>query len=181
MAQLARSIPEIPAIELVDGKPHRKVSPTLTHALVQGALVRLLAACGADRGCVAPEWHLRVGKAPGTDDVLVPDVAFVTFERLAALDARDREIPPLAPEICIEVWSPNDDRGVLRRKIEKYRAAGAALVLDVNPYDRSVTAYDRDGECVFSADATFARAAVTWLRFAVADVFAPLDALPEGR
>lgn len=57
---------------------------------------------------------------------LLPDVAFVTADRLAALSARDQQRPPFAPDVAIEIRSPSDRERNIARKIELYLARGIA-------------------------------------------------------
>ncbi len=70
-----------PEIELFDGRRYPKVSPKRTHGMVQLAMAMILVRCVGDRGDTATEWRCRL--EPQTE--FVPDVAFVSFERLRPL------------------------------------------------------------------------------------------------
>jgi Uma2 family endonuclease len=164
-----------PEIEYLDGRPYPKVSPKLTHSLVQGALVGILRRCAGKRGRVGPELDVYPGPASTGLTKFVPDVAYVSMERLRALSAEDREEPPFSPDIAVEVWSPTNDRRYLDLKIARYLATGAVLVLDVDPYARTIVAHDASAIRTYEAGERFEHPALPWLRFEVAEAFADLD------
>jgi Uma2 family endonuclease len=168
---------DLPEVEYLDGEAHPKVSPKFTHGIVQGALTRLIHAAAGDRGRVVLEWRMRVGGVDGTDTTLVPDIAYVSIERLRALSPEQREEPSIAPDIAVEVWSPSNDRRYLERKIARYLATGALLVLDVDPSERTIAAHDARGVRRYARDAAFQHPAVEWLRFKVAEAFSDLDGI----
>ncbi|HMF28997.1 MAG TPA: Uma2 family endonuclease, partial [Candidatus Cybelea sp.] len=96
-------------------------------------------------------------------------------ERLRALSVVEREEPPFSPDIAVEVWSPTNDRRYLDLKIERYLATGAILVLDVNPYARTIVAHDASAIRTYQSGERFEHPAMPWLRFDVAEAFADLD------
>jgi Uma2 family endonuclease len=146
-------IPETkPAIESIHGRWVHKVSPKRKHALLQIRLGALLLAWAGDRGEVGSEWRFYLlprGDAPSS---LVPDVAYVSFERLPPELGELREKPTIAPDIAVEVLSPDDRMNVFSEKIALYLTFGSRLVIVVDPHDRAVVLYERDGIRQFSAD-----------------------------
>jgi Uma2 family endonuclease len=70
------------------------------------------------------------------DTVRAPDVAFVGQNRLPPRDARG--FFRGAPDVAIEVLSPDDRPGEVQEKIEDYLAAGAPLVVVIAPDERQV-------------------------------------------
>jgi Uma2 family endonuclease len=166
---------DLPEIEYLDGKPYPKVSPKLTHSLVQGALVCILRRCADKRGCVGPELDVYPSGVDAGPTKFVPDVAYVSMERLRSLSVEDREEPPFSPDIAVEVWSPTNDRCYLDLKIARYLATGAVLVLDVDPYARTIVAHDRSAVRTYKTGEAFEYPALPWLRFDVAEAFADLD------
>ena len=75
-----------------------------------------------------------------------PDVAWVRRARLAQLPAEDRQgFLPLCPDFVIELVSPSDSRGVLRRKMEEYRDNGVRLGWLLGPGRRQVVIYRSGG------------------------------------
>jgi Uma2 family endonuclease len=164
-----------PEIEYLDGRPYAKVSPKLSHSLVQGAFCRILHRCAGKRGRVGPELDVYPGPQQLGKTKFVPDVAYVSMERLRALSAADREEPPFSPDIAVEVWSPTNDRRYLDQKIARYLATGARLVLDVNPYERTIVVHDGSAIRSYQSGEHFEHPAMPWLRFEVAEAFADLD------
>ena len=71
------------------------------------------------------------------DTVLVPDVAFVRWDRLPGQSAPDRYIP-VPPDLAIEVRSPSDEPGEIAKKPHLYQRAGVPLVCWVDPARRTV-------------------------------------------
>ncbi|HEY8504313.1 MAG TPA: Uma2 family endonuclease, partial [Gemmataceae bacterium] len=76
--------------------------------------------------------------------VRFPDVSFVRHGRLP------EERPPkghmrLAPDLAVEVVSPNDLYYEIEQKIEDYLSVGVPLVWVVNPEVRTVHVYRPDG------------------------------------
>jgi Uma2 family endonuclease len=132
-------IPEVkPAIESVRGHWYQKMSPRTRHSLLQGRLVTLLGKWAGDRGDVGTEWRfylLPPGEKPSS---LVPDVAYVANGRLAAEAGDARERPTFAPDIVVEILSPGDRRRLLETKVDLYFAQGTALVIVVDPAQRTV-------------------------------------------
>ncbi len=166
---------DLPEIEYLDGRPHPKMSPKTAHSFVQGALYRLILTCAGTRGSAGPEWRFRPGAGDGTVTVFVPDVAFVSHERLKALRGRDFDEPPFSPDIAVEVRSPGDNLKYLHKKIARYLATGSVLVLDVDPGTRTIHAHAKGSQVSYGPGMTFVHESVPWLQFAVNEVFADLD------
>ena len=176
---MAAILSDKPEIELLDGRAYPKVSPKARHAGVQAAIIRVIEDLAGDRGFVGPEWRFKIGRADGTNTTFVPDVAYVSFERLRAIPQEDRDEPPFAPDIAVEVRSPSDNIAFLRRKIERYLQTGSVLVLVADPDKRTIVAHGTDGTRDYSSGDRFEHPAVPWLVFEVAAIFAKLDLL-EG-
>ncbi len=79
------------------------------------------------------------------DTVRAPDVAFVTKERLDGGRAPDGFVQ-IAPDLAVEVVSPNDSAASVYVKVKEYFTAGTRLVWVVYPDTRSVTVYHSPGE-----------------------------------
>jgi len=80
------------------------------------------------------------------DTVRAPDVAFVRRERVEAT-GRLRGFRPGAPDLVVEVISPNDLYTEVDEKVAEYLEHGARLVFVVNPRRRTVAEH-RPGEPV---------------------------------
>jgi Uma2 family endonuclease len=162
---------DLPEVEVLDGRPYPKVSPKRTHAQVQLALALALRRCGGKAGITATEWRFKVER--GTE--LIPDVAWVSRDRLQHLSPGEVEEPPFAPDVAGEVRSPSHRPGLLIRKLAKYFAHGAQAVLDVDPHARSVLLYQRERAVRFGEGERLVSQTLPWLAFDVDELFEDLD------
>lgn len=139
-------IPEVkPAIESVRGAWEQKMSPRRQHAILQGRLWKILDSAFGDAGEAGTEWRfylLPPGEMPSS---LVPDVAYVSFERMPEEHGERREKPTIAPDIAVEILSPDDRMKTLAEKIQLYLANGTRLVMVVDPIERTVTFHESSG------------------------------------
>ena len=170
------TIPEgEPAFELVDGALIQKMSPRRRHAIVQGELLLAIASWARGRGDAGTEWRFRISDG-AKRHALVPDVAYVAIERLRALrDDEQREEPPFAPDLAVEVLSPGDDRAVLALKIAAYLRCGAKVVLVADPLGCSVALHDTDRVREFNRHDRIEHHAFPGLVIDLGAVFAALD------
>ena len=74
------------------------------------------------------------------DTVRAPDVAFVSQQRLDETGDIDGYWPG-APDLVVEVISPTDTYTEVDEKVLEWLAAGARLVIVVNPRKHSATVY----------------------------------------
>ena len=118
--------------EPLPGGLHGRIVTRLAELL--GSFVRLRR-CGAvytgDTGFV-------LARQP--DTVRGPDVAFLSAERLRALEDERRFIPG-APDLAIEVLSPHDRPGEVLSKVADYLAAGSSVVWVVDPIRERVSVF----------------------------------------
>ena len=73
------------------------------------------------------------------DTVRAPDFAFIAAGRAAL---RERGFVPGAPDLAVEVLSPDDRPGYVREKVAEWLEAGAVAVWVVDPRRRTVTVHD---------------------------------------
>lgn len=73
--------------------------------------------------------------------VRLPDVCFVSWNKIADRRNWMRSISELSPDLAIEVLSPGNTRKEMDRKLREYFAAGATLVWYIDPRKRSAVAY----------------------------------------
>jgi Uma2 family endonuclease len=73
--------------------------------------------------------------------VRIPDVAFVSWERLPNRRVPSNPIPDLAPDLAVEVLSASNTPGEMARKRQEYFTAGVRLVWLVDPGARTVEVY----------------------------------------
>jgi len=132
-------IPEVkPAIEMVRGRWQQKMSPRRRHALLQLRLGAILTQWAGERGEVGSEWRCYILPPAEKPSSLVPDVAYFSFERMPVECGELREKPTIAPDIAVEILSPDDRRPLLDEKISIYLANGCRLVIVADPATRTV-------------------------------------------
>jgi Uma2 family endonuclease len=118
-------------LELVKGELY-EVSTGWRHGEVMGEIYSLLRAWNRVRkaGRVACDAGVILERDP--DTVRGPDVSFVRKGRINAEQAA-RGFVELAPDLAVEVKSPNDTWASQVAKAQEYLAKGTALVLLVRP------------------------------------------------
>ena len=130
--------------ELVRGRLVMREPAGARHGAVANRLAyRLTAhaeACSLGR-VYAAETGFKIGSDP--DTVRAPDVAFVSAEKLSGPDPVG--FPEFAPDLAVEVLSPDDRPGEVRAKIADWLSAGSRLVWAVDPERRVARAYRSDG------------------------------------
>lgn len=136
-----------PASEFVCGEVVQKPMPDEPHGLIQLFLGSLLLQFvrAARVGRVATEWHCVFGR-PGAMRGYVPDIVYVSHQRAPRMDARQRRLLRVAPDIAVEVLSPDQNADEFARKIAFYRANGVRLTWVVNPDRETFVVYRPEGE-----------------------------------
>lgn len=79
------------------------------------------------------------------DVVRAPDAAFISAARIAGQSGRTGYFEG-APDLAVEVVSPNDREGDVLRKVGEYLDAGAARVWVVRPVTNTVSVYVAGGD-----------------------------------
>jgi Uma2 family endonuclease len=90
-----------------------------------------------------------LGIAAGADGMLrltsglvrIPDVSFISWERLPGRRIPREPLPALAPDLAVEVLSANNTKEEMERKLREYFAAGVVLVWYIDPRKRTVRVY----------------------------------------
>jgi Uma2 family endonuclease len=125
--------------ELKDGQAIPKMSPKFFHSSITGAIYLILRQWCQKRGRVGIEWAVILTRN-GKTWVPVPDLTYVSFERLPADWMKD-EACPVAPELVIEIISPGQSFGDLVEKAADYLNAGVLKVWIVDTQARSITIF----------------------------------------
>jgi Uma2 family endonuclease len=73
--------------------------------------------------------------------IRIPDVSFVSWDRLPKREIPADPIPDLAPDLAVEVLSEGNTAQEMRRKLKDYFLAGVRLVWYIDPLTRTVTVY----------------------------------------
>ena len=77
--------------------------------------------------------------APGL--VRIPDLSFITWERLPGHESPREPIPDLAPDLAVEVLSAGNTKREMDRKVREYFDAGVRLVWLIDPRKRTTRVY----------------------------------------
>ena len=81
--------------------------------------------------------------ANGKDTILAPDVGFIAKARASALPSR--KYARLAPDLAVEIVSPNDKAEDIHAKVNKYLQYGTRLVWVAYPETRTVVVHSVSG------------------------------------
>lgn len=127
------------AYEIVDGHPEEKAMAGARHGSV---IMRL----GVRLGIHIEQQHLGGIYSPNTTFQIgrnerLPDLAFVSTARIPE-GGEPEGIWPVAPDLAIEVISPNDLWEKVQSKVQEYCAAGVRQVWLVSWQQRTVSLYD---------------------------------------
>lgn len=137
--------------ELVGGELREMTPAGRRHARVAQNVNRALDAYVFERrlGEVYPEFGYVLSSDP--DTVRAPDVSFVRADRLGQ-GGPDEGFYRGAPDLAIEVVSPNDRYSEVRAKVEEYLEAGTPMVIVVDPQNREVIVRTRRDRIELSED-----------------------------
>jgi Uma2 family endonuclease len=131
--------------ELVNGRVVPLTPTAYGHGFMEARIAgRLLAyAESTGRGEVmSGEAGIYIRRNP--DTVRAPDAAFISNERLS--QRKSPTFLDIAPELVVEVLSPDDRWSEVTEKIQEYFAAGVARVWVVDPRKRKLHAYRSPSE-----------------------------------
>ncbi len=142
--ELPRIQPSGKRTELVRGVLVVREPAGYRHGEVAARLTRILGNHVEERSLgrvLAAETGFTLARNP--DTVRAPDVAFIRRERVP-------QPPPsgyaaLAPDLVVEVLSPDDRPGQVLAKVADWLSAGTALVWVVDPERREARVYRADG------------------------------------
>jgi Uma2 family endonuclease len=125
--------------ELVDGRIIRMSPVGYQHGRLVMKLGSLLERYleGQTAGVVVTEVGFKL--AFGPDTVRAPDIAFIRKDRVPSPDVRGFLTGP--PDLAIEVLSPDDRPADVRAKIDQYLARGVAMVVVIDPDQKTVTTW----------------------------------------
>ncbi|MBI3329217.1 MAG: Uma2 family endonuclease [Nitrospinae bacterium] len=124
--------------EIVAGQPEEKPMGGARHSGIGVRLiVRLAGHVEAHQlgGIYGPDAMFQIG-----ENERIPDVAFVSAARLPA-EGEPEGIWPLAPDLAVEIISPNDLYERVLRKVEEYFAGGVQQVWLISPEHQTITIY----------------------------------------
>lgn len=138
--------------EFVDNQAVPKVSPKYFHSTLQLALGSLIRTCCKGKGRVCSEWAILL-KRQGKDWAPVPDLTYISYERLPKSWKRNEACPSL-PELVIEIISPDQTLKEFEDKAQDYLTAGVSRVWVVDPEAISIKVFFADGSSQVYTDKT---------------------------
>jgi Uma2 family endonuclease len=114
--------------------------------------------------------------------VLIPDVAFASWDRFPHRRVPTEPIPSLVPDLAVEVLSASNTPREMARKCQEYFEAGVRVVWLVDPEARTVAVYTApDQFTVYDATQTLDGGDVLpGFTLALGDLFAELDRQGNG-
>ena len=124
--------------EIVDGHPEEKEMGGARHS---GVGVRLIIRLGSHveahhlGGVYGPDATFKIG-----DNERLPDVAFVSASRIGP-EGEPEGIWQIAPDLAVEIVSPNDLFEKVISKVHEYLAAGVRQVWLISPEHRTIIMY----------------------------------------
>lgn len=132
--------------ELVDGNLV-EVNVSLWSSYVAGKLIRLLGVYCDEKhlGWVLPEGTSYQCFPDHPDKVRRADTSFIRHERLTVEQAAAEGHVPIAPDLVVEVISPNDLYYLVEVKVVEWMEAGVQVLWVVNPRTRRVHVHRADG------------------------------------
>ncbi len=125
--------------ELVEGRLVEMSLPNFDHGAVVVRFASLLHAHARLKalGAIVVETGFKLASNP--DTVRGPDIAVVRQERVTNIRRRGFVDGP--PDLAIEVLSPDDRAGDIRKKIDEYLTRGTSVVVIVDPEERVITVH----------------------------------------
>jgi len=113
---------------------------SVEHGYISVNLSSLLHLCVRENqlGRVLSETGFRVGER-----VLIPDIAFISTDRLPNDQSKACPVPP---DLAVEVVSPSDILRRVEEKVLAYLEAGTQLVWLLSPTSKTVTVYRSETE-----------------------------------
>ena len=140
------ALPETePASEYACGEVFQKPMPTNAHGILQLYIGMLLFQFLATTrlGRVRTEWRCIFGP-PGRERPYIPDVVYVSFERLPPVNATEQDYLLTAPDLAVEILSPSESAERFAAKLRFCLLHGVRLVWVVDPLRETITVYTPD-------------------------------------
>ena len=97
-----------------------------------------------------------LGNVAGADGALrlmpglvrIPDVSFISWDRLPEQRMPTKRLPDLTPDLAVEILSEGNTAGEMDRKMRDYFFAGTRLVWYIDPQRRTGRVYTSPDQCI---------------------------------
>jgi Uma2 family endonuclease len=143
-AELERLTPPGKQTELLQGRLVVREPPGTWHGAVSARLTTRIGSFVERNGLglvLGQDTGFKIASDP--DTVRAPDVAFVARERSDSIP--DRGYAALAPDLLVEIVSPDDRPGEVLGKVGDWLEAGTRLIGVVDPQRQEARVYRADG------------------------------------
>jgi Uma2 family endonuclease len=133
-------LPEVkPPLEFFGGRAIQKMSPKLRHSIIQGEMFLEITNLARPRGLGAAFVELRCN-FKGSSYIF--DLSYFCTDRIPDLGAIDeRSDVEIAPDLAIEVLSPGQTVGELRKKLRSAIRGGVRLGWLIDPIHRQILVF----------------------------------------
>jgi Uma2 family endonuclease len=179
-------MPDGDRYELVDGRLVERIMSTWSSYVAGKVYSRLDSFCQASpRGWVLPEGTSYQCFTDSPSKVRRADVSFIRADRLTLAQATAEGHLPIAPDLAVEVISPNDLAYDVDQKAEEFLQAGARMVWVVNPQTRTVEVHrpQKTGTILREGDDLDGEDVLPGFRCRIAELFQPppgVGSVPNG-
>ena len=138
-------MPDHDLCELIDGRivPMSPTNPE--HGRIEANIARLVGSfVSVQKVGIVMTGEVGIFTKRNPDRVRGADVVFISHERCQRRN-KTRGFLDVAPEMVVEILSPENAHIDMRQKVEEYLKIGAGLVLVVDPDTHTLTAHRPDG------------------------------------
>ncbi|HKI36292.1 MAG TPA: Uma2 family endonuclease [Gemmataceae bacterium] len=114
--------------------------------------------------------------------VRIPDVSFISWDKLPGRKLPREPIPDLVPDLAVEVLSESNTKAEMERKLKEYFLAGVRLVWLVDPNKQTVEVFTAPDESrvLAEADLLTANGVLPGLMVTVRSIFEDVPGEEEG-
>lgn len=106
-------------------------------ALQLGTLINLYLERSNLGVCVGADGMMQIAQGL----VRIPDVSYVSWDRIPGGEVPKKPIPNLVPDLAVEVLSPTNTPREMNRKVDEFFEAGVRLVWLIDPEKRTARIY----------------------------------------
>ena len=129
--------------ELIDGEVVAVVPAGLSHGFITSRIAAKLRQF-VDEHDLGEVTGAETGFRLSSDTLRAPDAAFISHAKLTTVVEAEK-FATFAPDLAVEVVSPNDAASDIQQKVDSYLEAGTALVWVIYPDLRKVVVHHPDG------------------------------------
>lgn len=170
------TMPDGNRFELVDGQLVERIMSMWSSYVAGRVYKRIDSFCESHQlGWALPEGTTYQCFRDDPDKVRKADASFIARERMTAAQALEPGHARIAPDLAVEVVSPNDKHYEVKEKVQDYLDAGVRLVWVVDPENRVVEVHraQKPGTIVHEQDALDGEDVLPGFRCPIAELFQP--------